>query len=500
MKKRRLMLCSLVSLIMVFVMAVPMTVSADAATKVAKIGDIEYATLEEAFTAASSTGGTITLLDNAENCPHVIILESGKKVTLDLNGHDVSFAKDKFIKITHGNLNITGKGTIYESEPDLGPIIMKGSAADVADYSVVTVGKDVTLRGWAALFIDQNKAENYGITANVYGTLEGKKDVSGSNGLALYVNGGITASTGNVPKITLDGATLTCESGIGMYLAGYADTTMKNCTVTSSSEGSTGIEIRAGKLDITDCVISGGAGNYEQNPNANGSTTANAALAIAQHTTKLPVEVTVYDGTFTGGAAVAQGNPQSNDANAVANVKLNLKNGSYEGLVSSENVKKFISGGEYAQEIDAAYLASDVVTATYEVDGVKTYLVGKDTVNKKLNTAKSGTIIITNAPEGTTLDAPKNGVTLTNGSDKTIIAGSGNEKVELGKEQTYKKPATDPIKPSQDQTQKPSDTAKADKSAKTGDDFNLFAVGGVALAAIIAMAAVAITGRRHRQR
>ena len=42
--------------------------------------------------------------------------------------------------------------------------------------------------------------------------------------------------------------------------------------------------------------------------------------------------------------------------------------------------------------------------------------------------------------------------------------------------------------------------AKADKSAKTGDDFNLFAVGGIALAAIIAMAAVAITGRRHRQR
>ncbi len=25
---------------------------------------------------------------------------------------------------------------------------MKGSAADVADYSVVTVGKYVTLRGW----------------------------------------------------------------------------------------------------------------------------------------------------------------------------------------------------------------------------------------------------------------------------------------------------------------------------------------------------------------
>lgn len=42
--------------------------------------------------------------------------------------------------------------------------------------------------------------------------------------------------------------------------------------------------------------------------------------------------------------------------------------------------------------------------------------------------------------------------------------------------------------------------AKADKSAKTGDDFNLFAVGGVALAAIIAMAAVQSQERRHRQR
>lgn len=56
-------------------------------------------------------------------------------------------------------------------------------------------------------------------------------------------------------------------------------------------------------------------------------------------------------------------------------------------------------------------------------------------------------------------------------------------------------------KPSQDNGGTTAGTdAKADKTAKTGDDFNLFAVGGVALAAIIAMAAVAITGRRHRQR
>ena len=84
-----------------------------------------------------------------------------------------------------------------------------------------------------------------------------------------------------------------------------------------------------------------------------------------------------------------------------------------------------------------------------------------------------------------------------NEKGKVIVNGTPL-KPDTGME--IQKPATDPTKPSQDQTQKPSDTAKADKSAKTGDDFNLFAVGGVALAAIIAMAAVAITGRRHRQR
>ena len=92
------------------------------------------------------------------------------------------------------------------------------------------------------------------------------------------------------------------------------------------------------------------------------------------------------------------------------------------------------------------------------------------------------------------------GVNVNNGpnNDGMVSVNGTILKPETGMK--IQKPATDPTKPSQDQAQKPSDTAKADKSAKTGDDFNLFAVGGVALAAIIAMAAVAITGRRHRQR
>lgn len=499
MKSRRILVCAVVSLIMVFVMAVPMTASATGAE--AKIGDQTYSSLSDAFQNAKD-GDTITVMNDV-SVSDKITVSDGQSITLDLNGYDVSFDFKKHIQIQHGNLNIVGKGCIYEKQPYFSPIILYGSATNQANYSVVTVGKNITLKGWAGLFIDNNSAAgNYGIVANVYGTLQGQKDTSGDGGSALYVNGSIKNTIGNVPKITLDGAVLNNEAGTGIYLAGYADTTMKNCTVTSSSEGSSGIEIRAGKLDVTSCVITGGFGTFTASPNGNGSTSGNVALAIAQHTTKLPIEVTIHDGTLKGGAAVVQDNPQNNDDEAISKVKLNIENGFYQGTVTSKNLKNFISGGEYTQPVPDEYISSDVdVAATYEIDGMKTYLVGRADVNEKINTAEGGTITITKASAGTTLDAPKNGAALINGTEETIVVGTGDAKVELSKDQTYKAP--EQTDSSQGSTTKPSgdkNPDKADETAKTGDDFHLYVVGGAALAALIIMGAVAITGRRQGQK
>ena len=249
-------------------------------------------------------------------------------------------------------------------------------------------------------------------------------------------------------------------------------------------------------------MITGGFGTFTASPNGNGSTSGNVALAIAQHTTKLPIEVTIHDGTLKGGAAVVQDNPQNNDDEAISKVKLNIENGFYQGTVTSKNLKNFISGGEYTQPVPDEYISSDVdVAATYEIDGMKTYLVGRADVNEKINTAEGGTITITKASAGTTLDAPKNGAALINGTEEMIVVGTGDAKVELSKDQTYKAP--EQTDSSQSSTTKPSgdkDPDKADETAKTGDDFHLYAVGGAALAALIIMGAVAITGRRQGQK
>ena len=75
MKKRRFMLCSIISLIMVFVMAVPMTVSADTATEVASKAEL---------VKALSDGATSIKL--TEDIVASITIDNGKNVTIDLNG------------------------------------------------------------------------------------------------------------------------------------------------------------------------------------------------------------------------------------------------------------------------------------------------------------------------------------------------------------------------------------------------------------------------------
>ena len=157
---------------------------------------------------------------------------------MDLNGHNIGFAANNCFQVYGGELNVTGTGTIYEESPYYSPIMMYGSNEDIADYSVVTIGENVTSKGWSGLFIDQNGDANYGMKANVYGTLVSVLDRTGAAGHGLYVNGSITNQS-NCPVITLDGATID-SSGNGMYLAGYADTTIKDSTITCLEDGCAG--------------------------------------------------------------------------------------------------------------------------------------------------------------------------------------------------------------------------------------------------------------------
>ena len=334
---------------------------------VAQVEENYFDSLEEAISKAKS-GDTVVLLKSTTGNGNIDISD-GREITLNLNGFDVGFAQNGKINLTHGILNLIGRGMLYEEKPYYAPVMLYGAETDQADYTVITVGEDVILQGWSGLFVDYNKAQKaYGVKATVYGTLNSVRDYTGAGGHAFYINGTIKDTEGNVPEFILDGATLNTEDGNGMYLAGYAKTTITDSTIISNSDDSTGIEIRAGELEITDSTIIGGNGEYTGAPNGNGSTSFNVALAVTQHTTKLPIKITVNSGTFSANAAFVQANPQENGQEDIDKVTLEINGGDFNGLVYSENKTRFISGGNFTSD-PSKYLAEGKAAVPSDVAG-----------------------------------------------------------------------------------------------------------------------------------
>lgn len=416
------------ALLMVAVM-LPVMAMAEGAN-VAKIGDTEYATLEAAFTAVTTTDATtITLLDDAD-VKNKIIISDGKNITLDLGGHNVTISElGKYFYVKDATFTVNGGGSIKEAAAYLAPIIMKGGPAGSENFTIVNVKNGVTLEGWAGMFIDQqNNGDNYGMVFNAENaTLTGRNDTNNEAGVGLYVNGQINANV----KISLTNATVS-GTGDGMYLAGAADTTINGGSVTSEC---TGIEIRAGSLTLNNCNVTGGNGSVTTNANGNGATSENVALAVIQHTTRLPIHVEINGGTFKGTAALLESNPQKNPEEATKQVGIIVNGGNFEGMVCKAEPKDGSSlgvmGGSFNSDVTDYVHASPTVK-----DNNGKYYVGS-TAKNAVENAESGSFEVLAASEGEALNV-KPGITIVNNSNTTIRV-NGND---IKPETSYTVPGT----------------------------------------------------------
>lgn len=141
----------------------------------------------------------------------------------------------------------------------------------------------------------------------------------------------------------IENSTLVSEAGSAIYHPQYGEMTVSASTIT----GTSGIEVRAGIVTVTSGTITATGDPFASDPNGNGSTTDGAAIALVQHTTQLPTEVTVTGGTLNGIRAFYQANLQGNDAAALEKIAINLQGGTYNGEVYSENKTGYITGGQY---------------------------------------------------------------------------------------------------------------------------------------------------------
>lgn len=432
-----------------------MTVSAAEAKHVKDDGELQ---------AAVKAGGEIVLDDNITAS---ITIPTGVTVTLDLNGKTLKNADGSHTITNNGILTIKGEGTVDNVSHARGALVNKGTAT-INGGTFTRSQEKGTAEGangnsWYVI-------DNQGTLTVTGGTV---KNTSGFSSLVRNLNGTLNVNGGNFSNEFI--ALKNDDNGIMNITAG---------TIESKEQAVQNWH----NLDVTGGTFNGDVITWSYG-NSQGTTTIG--------------ESAVIDGNVV---AVQY------DRNTDAQSTVRINGGTIKGTIEKgEYVKDTginpvapsaatsiitVSGGTFAKKPESAFIAQGRIAIKYvEANSDGKYYVGtNDEIQTIVNNAKSGDIIdVIHGNADLTLTKP--GVTIGNNGAEVVVNG---QPLTNGNTTVIKE--VDPTKPSQDQTQKPSDTAKADKSAKTGDDFNLFAVGGVALAAIIAMAAVAITGRRHRQR
>lgn len=302
---------------------------------IAKV-DNSYSPSLASAVAAATSGQTITLLKDTALTSSISI---EKNVTLDLGGKTLSRKGGMLLDI-YGNVTIQN-GTIAMTDTT-----RSGADIWVNQTAKLTVEKSATISAPINSFAIAYYQDCTAAEVTLKGTLTGE-------GSGITVNGNIkdkdSSNQNTSNKLILDGTTINVK-GHGIYQAGYATTTFTENA--STIAGSTGIEVRAGNLTVTNSTITGN-GTFKCAGNGDGTTTDGVGIAIAQHATKLPINVTISGGTISGTYAVYESNPQTNDADSIAKVKLSITDGNFNGstaAVYSQDVKDFITGGLFTTD------------------------------------------------------------------------------------------------------------------------------------------------------
>ena len=338
---------------------------------VAFVGDKAYGSIQEAINAAD--GAPVTLYDDVTLSEALTI---DKAVIIDLNGKTVSASTTA--------ANITASATIKN-----GTIDYVGDAS--VNGLVVTNNATLTLDGVTVDYEDSGQAvrlgkggtpENNGGNAVItdseikggvagvamFGTAEGAANKTILTATDSIIEGTVygIATNGSFSNnsIVLEGTNVKAGStGTGMYLPGDGSATITGGSV----EGGTGIEIRAGKLTIDGATVTA-TGVYEEPvPNGSGTTVEGVAIAVSQHTTERPIEVTVNGGTFnaTGkdGKAFLEIDTvedEEGETTPSEDVTIAISGGNFTAPVESKNKTEFVSGGNFSEVLDSAYLGENV--------------------------------------------------------------------------------------------------------------------------------------------
>ena len=365
-----------------------------------------YGTLAEAIGAAQD-GQTVVVLKDLATAP----VTTSAGITLDLGGHTLRIVSDTSgvaygLQFTAGTgmvkngtvIDMRGEGKIAQNVIALnvtGAAKVTTSSVEFQTYQPRTLespyyNKVVEVSNGGTLTLDAGTVlrdlpngddnETYGaIGVSIMGAGEESAPTTLMVNEGTRIETGSAAIMGNGTKhntvININGGELTGTDGYAIY---HPQSGELNITGGRLTGGETGIEIRAGKLNLSgDAVITAKGIPTTTTPNGSGTTTVGAGIAVTQHTTKLPLEVNISGGTISGYTALYQSNPENNDEEAQAKVKLNVTGGTFMTAnggtlaVYSENKTGFISGGRFSSDPSAYVVDGKIAVAEDGMYGIQ---------------------------------------------------------------------------------------------------------------------------------
>lgn len=382
-------------ILMMILLITPMVVFAEE-NNVAKIGTKEYATLEEAVENANK-GDVITIIKDI-TLDKSLEINDGKEITIDLNNHIIS-AQNKTVSIQNAKVTLTGKGTVKENTMYYGALYLKGSNNENdTNYTVVNIGKDVTLSGWTAIFVTPYTSKGnpyaYGVVVNCDGTMNGLTDSDGGVGSGIYINGQIK-HTKNAPIINLGSTAKITATGSGIYAAGFANWKINGAEIGGVGAG---LGIKAGTFDIKNAnIYSNGTDERPTQTWSNGINPSGAAVQIESNVGYAKnIDLKIDGGTYTSKNGVVFYEYMDKNTTETSIKSLRINNVSFVSEAKKEdfdlstvfksNVKNFVTSGNFESDVTDYISAGNVCK---KIDGK--YAVAKEN-NIKIVNATNGTI------------------------------------------------------------------------------------------------------------
>jgi ribosomal protein L37AE/L43A len=198
-------------------------------------------------------------------------------------------------------------------------------------------------------------ARGSNITLDISGSITITNVKIGNSDSACYAiatNGTYSNDTITVNK----GAQIACEEGWGIYAPATGSVTN---ILGGTISGATGIELRAGSLNITGGTITSTVTTIEDfgtQPNGSGTTVWGAAVAVSQHSTNKDTVATISGGELSGAYALYEEDLM--DEKDRDKIKLTVQGGAFKGALHSQNCEKFVTGGVFSDEVDEKYRAT----------------------------------------------------------------------------------------------------------------------------------------------